>query len=84
MRHCFSPICIMLTAILTLSSCLSNDDNDDTTYYDDTGDQYGTQIETKQTNADGSSTATTTDYNADGDPTKQVNEEVDVDGNAST
>ncbi len=36
MRHCFSPICIMLTAILTLSSCLSNDDNDDTTYYDDT------------------------------------------------
>lgn len=26
----------MLTAILTLSSCLSNDDNDDTTYYDDT------------------------------------------------
>ena len=38
----------------------------------------------RQTNADGSSTASTTDYDVNGDPTHQTNEEVDVDGNAST
>lgn len=55
-----------------------------TTYYDDSGDATGTQTGTKHVNGDGSSTSTTTNYNADGDPTTRTNEEVDVDGNAST
>ena len=38
----------------------------------------------RQTNADGSSTATTTDYDTNGDPTHQTNESVDVDGNTQT
>ena len=35
-------------------------------------------------NSDGSSQSTTTNYNAEGDPTDTTNEDVDVDGNAST
>jgi len=38
----------------------------------------------RQDNADGSSSSTTTNYNAEGDPTDKTNENVDVDGNAST
>ena len=38
----------------------------------------------RQDNADGSSASTTINYNAEGDPTDKTNENVDVDGNAST
>lgn len=36
MRHYLSPLFIMVSAIMLLSSCLGSDDEDDTVYYDDT------------------------------------------------
>ena len=55
-----------------------------TTHYDEFGVQNGTTVAQRHDYSDGSSDSTTTDYDVEGDPTHQVNEEVDVDGNAST
>ena len=41
-------------------------------------------IVTPGASADGSSTSTTISYDVSGNPTEKVNEDVDVDGNAST
>ena len=57
--------------------------NTSTTNYDENGDVSGTQTNTTTENTDGSSTSSTTNYNADGDPTDTTNENVDSDGNNS-
>lgn len=55
-----------------------------TTNYDENGDVTGTSENTTTSNEDGSSSSTTTNYNADGDPTSQVNNDIDTSGNSST
>ena len=57
--------------------------NTNTTNYDENGDVSGTQTNTTTENTDGSSTSSTTNYNADGDPTDTTNKNVDSDGNNS-
>ena len=52
--------------------------------YDANGDLSGTSANTTTNNSDGSSESTTTNYDENGDPTSQVNNEIDTSGNSST
>ena len=62
----------------------SNQSSATTVYYDENGDALGSTTNETTNNADGSSESTTTNYNAEGNPTSTVNNEIDVDGNLST
>ena len=55
-----------------------------TTNYDENGDISGSSENTTTSNEDGSSSSTTTNYNSDGDPTSQVNNDIDTSGNSNT
>ena len=62
----------------------SNQSSGTTVYYDENGGVLGSTTNETTNNTDGSSESTTTNYNADGDPTSTVNNQIDADGNSST
>ena len=77
------------TSSETNSTIIENQDgststSSDTTHYDEQGNEIGSTSNETTNNADGSSNSTITNYDANGDPTDQVNQSQDTSGNTST
>lgn len=77
------------TSSETTSTTVENQDGSfetqtETTHYDENGNTTGSTTNETTTNSDGSSSSSTTNYDNEGNPTDQVNQNQDSSGNTST
>ena len=77
------------TSSETTSTTIENQDGSsetqtETTHYDENGNTTGSTTNETTTNSDGSSSSSTTNYDNEGNPTDQVNQNQDSSGNTST